>query len=656
MSCQAEHLLGESGPLAGALAGFELRPQQLEMARAVQQALEHSRHLMVEAGTGVGKSFAYLIPAMLHAARGGPAVLVSTYTIALQEQLIHKDIPFLQKVLPVDIAAVLVKGRNNYLSLRRLTQASQKQQNLFPNRKALGELHRIEDWAYATAEGSLSDLTPQPDFAVWSRVRSEHGNCMGRRCRSYDKCFYHRARRQAESAQLLVVNHALLFSDLALRRQGVRMLPDYDVVIIDEAHTVESVAADHLGSTVAEAQVGFLLNGLCAAKKKRGFLLTCGGDYLLEAVEVCRQTARAFFNDLRAWYRARGKLSARLTEPNFIGNPLSPALRQLRADLLPLRKRLEKQEDRYELGSHIDRCEQFAAALDELIAQGQEDQVYWMEVGTAPPHGVSLHGAPIELGPVLREALFESASSVILTSATLSVSDQKGLEYLAGRLGADQADQLKLGSPFDYARQVELHLEPTLPEPNDRAYAERVAPTIRKYLQMSAGHALVLFTSYAAIRDAAERLREWCAEQGYTLMVQGEGLPRSQMLDRLKNEPHSIIFGTESFWNGVDVPGDALRNVIIVKLPFDVPDHPLIEARMDRIRKRGGSPFLQYQLPEAVLRFKQGFGRLIRSKRDRGLVAVLDSRVTRKAYGRRFLEALPECRVITHLDEEDATS
>jgi ATP-dependent DNA helicase DinG len=650
LSLQAEQLLSEKGPLADALAGFELRPQQREMARAVQEALEENKHLMVEAGTGVGKSFAYLIPAMLRAGRGGPAVVVSTHTIALQEQLMEKDIPLLRKVLPVEVSAVLVKGRNNYLSLRRLTQASSKQETLFPQHKNLAELHRIEDWAYATDEGSLSDLTPQPDPAVWATVRSDHGNCMGRRCATYDRCFYHRARRRAETAQILVVNHALLFSDLALRQQGVRMLPDYDVVIIDEAHTVESVAAEYFGSTVAEPQVGFLLNGLQAGKKKRGFLASCGGEYLFEAVDACRQNARNFFNDLRAWAREQGRPTPRITEPNFVGNPLSPALRQLRADLLPFRKRLETQEDRYELGSYIDRCEAFAAALDGLIGLGEQDRVYWMEIGGRRTHPVTLRSAPIEVGPVLREALFDSVSSVILTSATLSVSGEEGLDYLAERLGADRADKLKLGSPFNYAEQVELHIEPALPEPNHSDYFEHLAPAIRRYLEMTEGHALVLFTSYSAIRDAADRLREFCERRGYNLMVQGEGMSRTQMLSRLRDEPHGVIFGTESFWNGVDVPGDSLQNVIIAKLPFDVPDHPLVQARMDRIRSRGGSPFRDYQLPEAVLRFKQGFGRLIRSRRDRGIVAVLDSRVARKAYGRRFLEALPECKVISHAD------
>jgi ATP-dependent DNA helicase DinG len=261
---------------------------------------------------------------------------------------------------------------------------------------------------------------------------------------------------------------------------------------------------------------------------------------------------------------------------------------------------------------------------------------------------VTLREAPIELGPVLRETLLEPLSSAILTSATLSTSDEKGLDYLAHRLGTEEAEKCKLGTPFRYAEQVELHLEPGLPEPNDAAYADHIAPAICKYLVRTEGHALVLFTSYTAIRAAAERLRDWCAERGYNLMTQGEGIPRGAMLSRLRSEPHSIILGTESFWNGVDVPGDALRNVIIVKLPFDVPDHPLIEARMDRIRQQGGSPFTDYQLPEAILRFRQGFGRLIRSKRDHGLVAVLDSRILRKPYGRRFLDALPECKLFIH--------
>ena len=299
MSLRAEELLGEAGPLVGALDGFELRGEQLDMTRAVQRALDDGSHLMVEAGTGVGKTFAYLIPAMIHAARGGPAVVISTHTIALQEQLIHKDIPFLQKVLPIDVSAVLLKGRNNYLSIRRLTGTSLKQEDLFSAGKERNELWRIEDWAYKTQEGSLSEFSPEPDSKIWSRVRSDHGNCMGRRCATFDKCFYFKSRRKAEKAQILVVNHALLFADLALRERGVQMLPPYETVIIDEAHTIEQVAAEHFGAAVSETQIARLLNELHAGKKKRGLLSAFGGLHLVPSVDACKQDSKSFFQSLR---------------------------------------------------------------------------------------------------------------------------------------------------------------------------------------------------------------------------------------------------------------------------------------------------------------------------------------------------------------------
>jgi ATP-dependent DNA helicase DinG len=641
------NILAEGGRVAKKLPGYELRPQQIEMAEAVAAAFDAGEHLLVEAGTGVGKSFAYLVPAIERVTTEGGRVVISTHTIALQEQLIGKDIPFLQTVFPEEFSAVLVKGRSNYLGLRRLERASARQQDLFSAKKQQSALWAIEDWAYQTADGSLADLPQQPDQAVWDLVRSDADDCMGRRCPHYAACFYQRARRRAATAQLLIVNHALLFSDMALRTRGSSILPDYDYVILDEAHTVERVAGDHLGLSVASSQVAYLLNRLHNERTARGVLRGGPGEDAIPAVRDAQKAAGRYFRDLSEWHAEQVNWNGRLREPVPVEQPVGAALSTLLDRLHQARKQADDDEAKSELNGLAERCKELATAIDTWHRQRSEGWVHWMAVAQRPRHRVTLSARPIDVGPMLKALLFDSVESVILTSATLTTSGKEPFAYMRGRLGLEDARSLALGSPFDYRKQLTVYVEAGLPEPgNAGAFVPAASDSIKKYVRQTEGRAFVLFTSYQMLDQCAELLAPFFEEEQMTLLVQGSGIPRSLMLETFRTTDRAVLFGTDTFWTGVDVPGAALSNVIIVKLPFAAPNEPIVEARIEQIQEAGGNAFMAFQVPEAILKFRQGIGRLIRTHTDTGIIVILDPRVRTKPYGRRFLEALPECNVI----------
>lgn len=627
---------------------YENRPQQTEMAQKIAETFQENRNLCIEAPTGVGKSFAYLAPAIYFALNKKLPVVISTETISLQEQLIDKDIPFLRKIIGIEFTAAVAKGKSNYLCLRRLSfSGGEHSHEYLPLDSMLPDVARIAKWADKTEDGSISDISFPYNKSVWEYVCCEVGNCLRQKCQFYKKCFYWKARKQWDKANILIANHALFFTDLKIKSVEdieTTLLPQYCAVILDEAHTLEDSAAQHLGMRISNFGVRSFLRKLFDPNKGKGLLLRKGEETLSlrRMVSEILESAENFFRNVGEFLLRHDENILRIRQSNFVANTLSEHLGGLSG---ALKKYIENQEDedfKQELNAQLMVCEYYHESIFNFMNLNLADHVYWIESRNDNAVFVEMTAAPLNVGEVLKKTLFNGKIPVILTSATLSVS--KTLNYYYSRIGFTNGESAILDSPFDFQKQVKFYI-PKIPLPDEEGYFDAVCEQIEIFIRKTHGKAFVLFTSYEMMKRSVEKLRGFFHALGIKLMVQGEGMSRSLMLKEFRDDINSVIFGTSSFWMGVDVPGEALSNVIITKLPFAVPDHPLIQARAEKLEREGKKAFMDYQLPEAVLRFKQGIGRLIRSKTDKGIIVVLDRRVISKRYGKAFLDSIPPCPI-----------
>jgi len=717
MTCYANQLdvekalstLGSGGPLALSLKGFESRPEQVQMMKNVLDAYNGNRITLIEAGTGTGKSLAYLIPAVLWAAQIKERTVISTNTINLQEQLLHKDVPLIGKALGIDVKAVIVKGMHNYLCLRKLAEIQQEFLLLTPQEGE--ELQKIEAWNGEGCDGSRSSLSFSPSPVLWEKVAAESDSCNRNSCPYYQECHFFKARRQASEAQILIVNHHLLFADLVYRaendnpKESAGILPNYNRLILDEAHNIEDIATEYFASKISQLDIMRLLARLTTEKSGKAHgklvflktkLLEQYRDHLSQDVssiherlnvdlpglrrDVLQQAHETFgvvFEFVRSLQNghssddpAQGENKLRILphhhehirwkewiipRSQLLSDALNRYAQSLKAildDIKLLKNSVLDEQIKslaFEISAIIQRLGMCATLVHNFtVERGSSEKVRWIESQPLKTLiNTSLVEANLDIAKTLSEYLFSKFSTIVLCSATLTTDRQ--FNFIRNRLGLTEnmtrqrhIDEYIYNSPFDFQKQALLVIPNDLPSPSHPDFVSIAAEKIWQAVQASRGNAFILFTSYTMLKSCYELLKDRLISNQYHPLKHGDD-ERQILLNKFKKVDRSVLFGTDSFWEGVDVSGEALRCVIIVKLPFKVPSEPIIQARSESIMAKGGNPFMEYSLPQAIVKFKQGFGRLIRNKKDRGCIVCLDNRIANKSYGKLFLSSLPEC-------------
>lgn len=656
-----EQIFSETGVLSQ-ITPFEFRRPQQEMAVAYAESLETGKHVIIEAPTGIGKSFAYLVPAILFSKEHNRKGIISTCTINLQEQLIGKDIPALREILPVEFTSEILKGRNNYICTRRLNAALMRKSNLFEDHEQ-DELNKIYNFVQRTGKGTRQDIPFRIQENIWTQIYAEEGICTSKSCGTEDSsCFYQQAKAKLNKTDIIILNHYLLFTLLGFyeKRTSGYLFAD-DFAVFDEAHMVETIAAENVSPSVSKEMIRFWLNKLYNFKTDKGFLADPRFEIMQRHLKKLSDENDIFFEDVKSVIykinsRYAGDKMIRIREPINMNEHFVVSIQEFSADLLKLTQLARNDDEENEIKNYHTKLNALKNTIITFLRQNLEGHVYWIEQNQwSHKSNMTLSMSPINMAEYFRDNIFTDDKCSLMTSATLSIN--KSLDYFKSSVGAEHVDGLIMDSPFNYEEQMQIYIPGDVPEPKlnpydtmsslfeETAYEKALKEKIPCYINMTKGGALVLFTNIKTLKKLHTHLKKEFDGTDIDILAQGDGMPKNKLLLEFKENENSVLLGVDSFWMGVDVPGESLRNVIITKLPFDVPDHPIIEAKIEAIKERGGNPFMDFTLPGAILKFKQGIGRLIRNKTDRGILVILDSRIIHKFYGKLFINSLPECRI-----------